>query len=366
MTSKDCSILINGHQLREALAFLAPDNTEEQLDQEVVISTGGAECHSGPGLYCWLDEYPEEGAIKLDGTSPAALSAPHEQAELWAVHVEGPDDLYAAFSREDAERHASELNAIQVPEGVFISAVVIPSPWGAVEHWQYLAEQEREHVESMRAALSAPPASVPAELTNVRCMCGDEYPHDSYGAGFIAGSGMCENCAAAQGAMRDAARKAMDDLKAMSFKELMELSEGTAPPAAGVPDSAYARRIIEAGEKLYNELRQWLATESDPDSQAALQEWREICAFTPPASEQQRAVVMSERAEEEDHSASTAAILFALAVEEEHYDGMTFLRMWNEGEFEAIRRAWPDCPDEVFIGADPLFKPSTTNNGGTA
>lgn len=64
----------------------------------------------------------------------------------------------------------------------------------------------------------------------------------------------------------------------------------SAPPAAGVPDSAYARRIIEAGEKLYNELRQWLATESDPDSQAALQEWREIRAPTPPASEQQRAV----------------------------------------------------------------------------
>lgn len=48
-----------------------------------------------------------------------------------------------------------------------------------------------------------PPASeqqqavVLPELTNVRCVCGDEYPHDSYGAGFIAGSGMCENCDAA-------------------------------------------------------------------------------------------------------------------------------------------------------------------------
>lgn len=101
----------------------------------------------------------------------AAFSAPHEQAELWAVHVEGPDDLYAAFSREDAERHASELNAIPTPDGISISAVVIPSPWGAVEHWQYLAEQEREHVESMRAALSAPPAadgSEPAEVLAAR------------------------------------------------------------------------------------------------------------------------------------------------------------------------------------------------------
>lgn len=90
---------------------------------------------------------------------------------------------------------------------------------------------------SARAALSAPPASVPAELTNVRCMCGDEYPHDSYGAGFIAGSGMCENCRA----IRGADRKAMDELKAMSFDELLKLSEGKAPPAAGVPDAWIAK-----------------------------------------------------------------------------------------------------------------------------
>ncbi|MDU9398351.1 hypothetical protein [Pseudomonas sp. zfem003] len=89
MTNKDCSILINGHQLREALSFLAPDNTEEQLDQEVIISTGGAECHSGPGLYCWLDEYPEEGAIKLDGTSTAAPTPPASEQQRAAVMPEG-------------------------------------------------------------------------------------------------------------------------------------------------------------------------------------------------------------------------------------------------------------------------------------
>ncbi|MGX8848280.1 hypothetical protein, partial [Pseudomonas aeruginosa] len=35
------------------------------------------------------------------------------------------------------------------------------------------------------------------ELTDVRCSCGDEYPADSYDAGFIAGAGMCQNCDAA-------------------------------------------------------------------------------------------------------------------------------------------------------------------------
>lgn len=52
--------------------------------------------------------------------------------------------------------------------------------------------------------------------------------------------------------------------------------------------------------------------------------------------------------------AAVAAIQFALADD----DGMTFLRLWNEGEFDVIRREWPDAPGEVFIGADPLYKPA--------
>ncbi len=35
------------------------------------------------------------------------------------------------------------------------------------------------------------------ELTDVRCHCGTEFPAESYDAGFIAGSGMCQNCDAA-------------------------------------------------------------------------------------------------------------------------------------------------------------------------
>lgn len=133
MTSKDCSILINGHQLREALSFLAPDNTEEQLDQEVVISTGGAECHSGPGLYCWLDEYPEEGAIKLDGTSPAALSAPPAAGvpDGWKlVPMEPTPAMLAAFVEADGKAvkgyKAMLATAPTPPASEQQRAVVIP------------------------------------------------------------------------------------------------------------------------------------------------------------------------------------------------------------------------------------------------
>ncbi|MFO6277926.1 hypothetical protein, partial [Pseudomonas aeruginosa] len=64
---------------------------------------------------------------------------------MWAVHAQGPDELYAAFTREDAEKHAAELNALPMPEGIAVGAVVVPSPWPEAEHWKYLAEQERDH-----------------------------------------------------------------------------------------------------------------------------------------------------------------------------------------------------------------------------
>lgn len=55
-----------------------------------------------------------------------------------------------------------------------------------------------------------------------------------------------------------------------------------------------------------------------------------------------------------DTDAAVAAIQFALRDNE----GMAFLRCWNQGDFDSIRREWPDAPEEVFIGADPLHVPS--------
>lgn len=52
--------------------------------------------------------------------------------------------------------------------------------------------------------------------------------------------------------------------------------------------------------------------------------------------------------------AAVAAIQFALGDDE----GMQFLRLWNEGDFDVIRREWPEAPEAVFIGADPLYTPA--------
>lgn len=44
------------------------------------------------------------------------------------------------------------------------------------------------------------------------------------------------------------------------------------------------------------------------------------------------------------------AIQYALKTDE----GIKFLRCWNEGNFKAIHREWPDAPESIFIGADSL------------
>lgn len=56
---------------------------------------------------------------------------------------------------------------------------------------------------------------------------------------------------------------------------------------------------------------------------------------------------------------SVAAIQFALTTDQ----GMHFLRLWNEGEFDLLRECWPEAPDEIYIGADPLFEAKVKGNG---
>jgi len=54
-------------------------------------------------------------------------------------------------------------------------------------------------------------------------------------------------------------------------------------------------------------------------------------------------------------NAAVAAIEYALT---QGLEGLTFLRLWHQGDFDVIRREWPDAPEQVFIGADPLHPAS--------
>jgi hypothetical protein len=63
-----------------------------------------------------------------------------ESTELWAVHVEGPDDIVAAKSKEDAEREADNLNNLHLTEGL------IPANAKAIV-WPYSAEAHAKNIE---------------------------------------------------------------------------------------------------------------------------------------------------------------------------------------------------------------------------
>lgn len=100
----------------------------------------------------------------------AAVEPAPAQDERWAVHAQGPDELYAAFSREDAEQHAAALNTLSMPAGIQVSAIVVESPWPAAEHWKYLAEQERDHVTELRARVTRHrPAQTEQQPAYVEC-----------------------------------------------------------------------------------------------------------------------------------------------------------------------------------------------------
>lgn len=82
--------------------------------------------------------------------------------ELWAMHSIGPGEVYACLSKEDAEQAAQNLRDAGVKwkeskrargENVELwtewASEVIPSPWEPAEHFEILAEQEKDETERL-------------------------------------------------------------------------------------------------------------------------------------------------------------------------------------------------------------------------
>lgn len=68
------SLTLSGHQLREALGFVAPDGSPEQLEQELVLFTGHDTHDSKPIVYAHYEDCPEEGVTVIDGESELGLA----------------------------------------------------------------------------------------------------------------------------------------------------------------------------------------------------------------------------------------------------------------------------------------------------
>ena len=56
-----------------------------------------------------------------------------------------------------------------------------------------------------------------------------------------------------------------------------------------------------------------------------------------------------------NEGSNEAAFQFALKADE----GLIFLRLWNEGEFDVLRAEWPEAPEEIYNGAELLYKPKS-------
>lgn len=61
-----------------------------------------------------------------------------------------------------------------------------------------------------------------------------------------------------------------------------------------------------------------------------------------------------EPVDKSENNPALAALKYA--VENRCDEPMAFLTAWYHGEFQSLREEWDDVPDEVFDGADPLFK----------
>lgn len=61
---------------------------------------------------------------------------------------------------------------------------------------------------------------------------------------------------------------------------------------------------------------------------------------------------------------AVAAIQYVL--EHPTEDPVEFLRNWYYGEFDVLRREWPDVPEAVFAGADPRVAAPESEEEGAA
>lgn len=71
---------------------------------------------------------------------------PEDTETLYAVYAQGPDDLYAAATKEEADKLAAQQNEL-VP---LAKCIVIVSPWAPLDHWKTLAEQNADDAKYLR------------------------------------------------------------------------------------------------------------------------------------------------------------------------------------------------------------------------
>ncbi|WP_236870698.1 hypothetical protein [Burkholderia pseudomallei] len=120
------SLNLTGAQLLEALDFIAPDRDRDQLESELTFQRG--EGHAGNGMYCWVTEYPEEGAIFVDGSTAIPDEVTLTAEEVVALHVLNEKLRYVDdMGPADEGWQSDKLNAAWTA----VDAVLARAPFGS-------------------------------------------------------------------------------------------------------------------------------------------------------------------------------------------------------------------------------------------
>lgn len=125
-------ITISGYQLRDALQFLAPDGSQDQLEARVTIQWGPERTHDEgtdpAGLFCWMTDYPEEGSIPLLEPSATDFADPELDRPSTQVYRSAAE-LFQSLGVAYEERPFADLRSVLA---------------GRLKGWAKLSEDDHE------------------------------------------------------------------------------------------------------------------------------------------------------------------------------------------------------------------------------
>lgn len=101
-------ITLNGYQLRDALGLIAPAGTPEQLRLRLCIQPGPArltDTGAEPaGLFCWLEQWPGEGSVRLDEEPREAPPPGPSPEQVLAIAQQLIDAARWVYGNSEARR----------------------------------------------------------------------------------------------------------------------------------------------------------------------------------------------------------------------------------------------------------------------
>ncbi|WP_369072867.1 rod-binding protein [Burkholderia gladioli] len=186
------TLILTGAQLLEALDLVAPDRTADQFESEVSFQYGNG--HSGKGMYCWITDYPDEGASLLDGSTVAAQAVAADGASTQRCNLGvGCDEAGVCYASAHGDASQCGRAAVSPAKDVVTREQVME--WaraaniGNVWFTDQIIAELRDFAILARAAVSPATAALPIKIPHVHIRPEDEeIGRQYYALGFVDGS----------------------------------------------------------------------------------------------------------------------------------------------------------------------------------